>query len=279
LDLTKNLNSGSDSKEALDARSAGLIERLKTSETQYSALLARYSPEKIDRLIKALDAYKYGLNASAPIICLGPERCPFFYACPIGNGVSVDRVTGKKKPLYDSIEDFPVGNQCILEKVFIEQRLIDYVQEFSIDPARPSELALINDLALVDLYKQRCTLFLAGGDKEGEGLEFMKKDLLFNPETGEQTGESNKEHPVMSIMDRLEKRRHKILEELIATRKSKADIAAKFTQAPDASKLLKEIELLRKVIDAGNKIVETSTLTVKEQDSKSDSDKDFIPIE
>jgi len=184
---------------------------------------------------------------------MGPQKCPFFHACPIGEGVTIDEVTGKKIPIFDDLDDFPMGDQCIAEKVFIEQRLLDYIDEFDIDPNKPSELSLINDLALVDLHKQRAVLFLAAGDREGEGMDFQKIDIMFSAETGAEIGRAYKEHPVIQIIDRLEKRRHKILEELIATRRSKADVAAKFSNVNQSSQLIDEIARIRELITTKDK--------------------------
>lgn len=227
-------------------RQKELFTKLKASDTQYELLLQKYSVKKINKLKKSLDNFKYGYHASAPVVCLGPEKCPFYHACPVGDGYKADGLGGKI-PVYDSVSDFPIGDQCILEKVYIEQKLIDYLTEFDVDPGSASELSLINDLALLDLYKQRCVLFLAAGDKQSEGLDFLKVDLMFD-ENGNETSRSYKEHPVMGIIERLEKRRHKILEELLATRKGKLTILAKIKKSEDSSKLLDELEKIRNVI-------------------------------
>lgn len=233
--------------EKRKARQNMLIDKLKTSSTQYKYLTSKFNEEKLSRLIQSLEAFKYGYNASAPLICLGPEKCPFFHACPIGNGIKVNNMN-KKIPLYDDINDFPIGDQCIMEKVFIEQKLIDYIQEFDIDPNKASEVGLVNDLALIDLHKNRCVLFMAAGDKEGEGVDFMKVDITFGQVAGLEA-KAYKEHPVIGIIEKLEKRRHKILEELIGTRKSKAAIMAKFHTANESSKLLDELERVRRAIE------------------------------
>lgn len=76
----------------------------------------------------------------------------------------------------------------------------------------------------------------------------MKIDVSFDPKSG---GESKgyREHPVINIIDRLERRRHKILEELIGTRKGKALMAARFSTGVQDGALLQEIEKVRKAIE------------------------------
>lgn len=227
-------------------RQKELFTKLQASDTQYKNLIEKYSVKKLNKLKKSLDNFKYGYHASAPVVCLGPNKCPFYHACPIGDGFKTD-ITGSRIPLYDSLEDFPIGDQCILEKVYIEQKLIDYLTEFDVDPKSASELSLINDLALLDLYKQRCVLYLAAGDKQAEGIDFLKVDLMFD-EDGHETSRSYKEHPVMGIIERLEKRRLKILEELLATRKGKLTIISKIKKSEDDNKLLEVLEDIKKVI-------------------------------
>lgn len=235
--------------EARLVRQQELLNKISASENQYQYLITRYSPEKLEKIIKQLDNFKYGLNAAAPVICMGPNKCAFFHACPIGNGYAKDSKTGTRIPVYDDIEDFPIGDQCIVEKVYIEQKLIDYIQEFDVDPARPSELSLINDLALVDLYKNRAILIMAAGDRDGEGQDFMKADTTYMTGQSELETKAYKEHPLFSVVDKLEKRRHRILEELLATRRTKAAAAARFGTGIGASQLVTEIEKLRKAIE------------------------------
>ena len=200
--------------------------------------------------IEVQNEHTYCVNWILVHNCMGPLKCPFYHACPIGGGYSKDAKTGARIPLYDDINDFPIGDQCIVEKVFVEQKLIDYIQEFDIDPARPSELALINDLALCDLYKNRAVLFMAAGDKEGEGVDFMKVDTVdASGEAMSSQSRSYKEHPAFGVIDKLEKRRHKILEELLATRRAKATAVARFGAGAQTSQLMTEIEKLRKAIE------------------------------
>ena len=242
-------SSRSDQSEAKLIRQRDLLNKITASSDQYDKLLERYDEAKLKKLIKDLDNFKYGINAVAPCVCLGPDKCAFYHACPIGMGYSYNKINGSRTPLYDSIDDFPIGDQCIVEKVYVEQKLIDYIQEFDVDPARPSELALINDLALCDLHKNRAVLVMAGGDREGEGIDFMKVDTSTSVGAVSTESRAYKEHPIFGIIEKLEKRRHKILEELLATRKVRAVTAARFGTGIQTSQLMTEIERLRKAIE------------------------------
>lgn len=210
-------------------------------------LLMKMTPGAINRLNQSRKAYRYGLHASAPSICMGPDKCSFFQVCPFGYGFEIDEA-GTRKPVFDSIDNFPIGSACLMEVNLIEDKLISYINEFDIDPDSASELSLVNDLALIDLYKNRCVLFLSAGDRQSEGTDFLKVDLSFDPKHGTEIGRSYKEHPVLSIIERLEKRRFKILEELLATRRGKMTLASKLKKADDSSKMLNEIQKIREVV-------------------------------
>ena len=52
-------------------------------------------------------------------------------------------------------------------------------------------------------------------------------------------------HPVIDMIDRLEKRRERWLERLMETRKAKADFMVKMGETQNNSKVLSEIQALR----------------------------------
>lgn len=241
-------SSKQEADQAKLARQQDLLKTVQTSQQQYQHIIDNFTPEKLEKVLTTLEQFKYGSNIAAPIICMGPSKCPFYHACPLGNGYSYDPIKGKIA-LYDSLNDFPIGKQCIIERVFIEQKLLDYIQEFDVDPAKTSELSLINDLALLDLYKNRAILLMAGGDKSGEGTDFLSIDVGYS-EQGAKISESVKEHPLFTIIDKLEKRRMKVLEELLATRKIRAAAASKFGTMNQSSQLMVEIEKIRKAIES-----------------------------
>jgi len=228
-----------------------LFNNISLSEESNKKLFVKYNNKQVEKFKKTLNRYKYGLNASAPIICMGPEKCPFFHACPIGNGIKVDPVINKKVPIYDSLQDFPIGEMCSLELNFMEDRLKSYLNEFDVDPINASELALVNDLSLVDLYKNRCVLYLSAGDLQNEGIDFFKSEEAYDLQ-GNLINRKYQEHPILNVMEKLEKRRHRILEELIATRKSKMNIMVKIKESQEDSRMLTEIETIRKALESSD---------------------------
>ena len=210
-------------------------------EPEYKTYLERLSPEKRQRIVNSVNSIRHGLHAIAPMMCLGPSKCPIVEKCPIPDRNSEGTM------VFGSDENYPIGRECILEKFYMQQKIIEYVEHLNVDPANPVEMSVVNELALIDLYKNRALMIMSTGDKSGQGRDFMRIDVLGFNEAGE-TAESAKLHPAVDMMDRLEKRREKWLEKLMETRKAKAECAIKVGGARSESRILAEIQKLREAI-------------------------------
>lgn len=218
-----------------------------SNDTAYDKYLAKLSPEKLRRVQGRITAYKTGVYASAPILCFGPKKCPFLDKCPL-----VER-DDQGKLITGDDSDYPIGFECLMERSLVEQKTIDYVQYLDVDPTNPVEMSIVNELALIDLYKNRCLLVLSQGDKNGEGRDFLIRDVVAFNENGDRA-ENTKLHPVIDMIDRLEKRRERWLERLVETRDSKAKMLAKMQDNKTQSRVLEEISMLREAlysVDAG----------------------------
>ena len=223
-----------------------LLNKISTVDTDYERLLSAISERKRESLKKRLATISYSAGLTAPITCLGPNKCPFFQLCPLGNGVDKER-----RPIYEKEDLFPVGQACILERAFVEQRLISYLEEFNVDPNHISEMALVNDLITIDLQKTRALSILSLGDKNEFGRDFMATSFSYSdkPETaGAVTGEEYKEHPLMARIDALDKKRIAILDQLNATRKAKATIVGRFIEQATNSKYLEDLAEIKKAV-------------------------------
>ena len=71
--------------------------------------------------------------------------------------------------------------------------------------------------------------------------------------------ETTKLHPVIDMIDRLEKRRERWLERLMETRKAKSELMLKMGENKNNSKVLCEIQALRKAL---------SSVEIKEDDEE-----------
>ena len=217
------------------------IAEITRMEPEYQSYLDRLSPKKRQRIVNSVNSIRHGLHAIAPMMCLGPEKCPILQRCPIPDrDVEGKMVVGEES-------NYPIGRECILEKFYMQQKIIEYVEHLNVDPANPVEMSIVNELALIDLYKNRALMIMSAGDKSGQGRDFMRIDILGFNEAGD-TAESAKLHPAVDMMDRLEKRREKWLDKLMETRKAKAEWAIRVGGAHSESRILGEIQKLRAAI-------------------------------
>ncbi len=215
--------------------------RITDIDDSYLNYLDHLSPEKRERVINSANGTKMGLHNVAPITCLGPEKCPFFQKCPIPDA---DEHGFNKKGL---LTDYPIGKGCVLEQFFMQQKLHDYLVYLDIDPENPIEMSLANELATIDLYKNRSLILMSVGDKQGEGRDFLKVDIMGFSESGDPSTTS-KLHPAADMLDRLERRREKLLNSLLETRKAKSDWLLKLGDPQKEGKILSEIRTLRKAV-------------------------------
>ena len=229
-----------DSKEA---RQLEFFSTLSQTTNEYNNYLDKLSAKKLARIKRSVSAIKSGVHASAPLICVGPEKCPFIKKCPIPD-INPDGTLEHGDPT-----DYPLGRECVMEKFFVEQKIIDYLKYLDVDPTNPVEMSIVNELALIDLYKNRCLLVLAQGDKKGDGRDFMQTDVTGFNENGDRA-ETTKLHPIVEMIDKLERRREKWLDKLMETRKSKADFMLKVGDNNNNSRVLQEISQLREALYA-----------------------------
>lgn len=180
----------------------------------YTRWLEGTSTKTRERVQARVRAVKHGMSVTAPIFCLGPSGCPFFAACPIP----------EKPGVPGPIGDYPVGLQCVLEVEYVAQQVVDYIHKLDVDPADPVEMSLINELALLDLLRNRAVLVLASGDRRGHGRDLLTIDesiVGWSEDGTPLTSQSTKAHPAVDIMERHEKRRSRILEQFAATREKR----------------------------------------------------------
>lgn len=217
------------------------LETLGTHTTAYQKYLARLPPEKRARIIQSTRRLSHGLHAVAPLTCLGPDRCPFFSACPIP-----DRdLMGKALPTPP--EQYPMGLQCVMESEYMAQKVGEYAIHLGVESTNPVEMAMVNELALCDLLKNRIMMVISAGDKAGHGRDLMKIDITGMSENGV-PAENSKIHPALEYVDKIENRRTRLLDKMLATRKASMDLQIRMGSTDNSSKMLEEIRKLGMVI-------------------------------
>lgn len=218
-----------------------VIAQVAEVEEDYLEYFNSLPAEKKQRITNSVSRTQTGLQSVAPVMCMGPERCPFVERCPIPERNKEGNLD------YGPKKNYPIGRECVLEKFFMQQKIIEYLKHLNVDPNNPIEMSIVNELALIDLYKNRALMILSAGDRSSQGRDFMRIDIIGFNENGEKAEQASL-HPAVDMIDRLEKRREKWLEKLMETRKSKADWMAKMGGNNSESKILQEIQSLKNAL-------------------------------
>ena len=215
-----------------------------------------FSLEEVRRVRMHSLKMRTGIQAMAPILCLGPVKCPFSKRCPI-----VDRTKRRTDGALDfaaqDMTKFPLMRQCIFERDFMDFKRRQYMEEYDVDGNSATEMGMINKLAELDLYEYRATLILAQGDAEGEGLNLLKSQTAGSTAEGDELFRLEV-HPAFELKEKLHKMREDILRSMVGTRREQYKQAAALKEAQgndpstNVSALRERISKLEKenVIDA-----------------------------
>lgn len=224
------------------------INALSFGDEHYEKYIDNLSPEKRERIERSLLRRKHGMHTVAPITCTGPSACPFLNSCPIPERDDTGR------PIHGDEKDYPLYRPCVFEMTYLQQKIVDYLMHLQVDPSNPIEMAIVNELAIIDLYKQRGMLVLANGDKDGDGRDFLRQDIEESQgEHGMMIKKTTQLHPVVALLNTQESRRVKLLETLMETRKSKYDVSIRLGEVNTSSTIKGELENIRKLLENNSK--------------------------
>lgn len=202
-------------------------------------------PKLRERVGRKTNRLRHGLHALAPLTCRGPRECPFISHCPIPS--RQEKLTGE----YGPAEDYPVALPCVMEQTYQQQKILDYIQHLQVNPKDPIEMSIVNELSIIDLHKNRALMILSAGDRDAEGQDFLRRDTQWVQAGDEAVEQTNIAlHPAFDVLERLERRRERLHDRLLVTRKSKAEIDIKRGVAAEDSNLLKELQAVRKALGA-----------------------------
>lgn len=238
-----------DEREAVDQRRLAALKELASMSPEYTDYLNKISDVKRKRLLDEQKRMRNGLQAIAPLTCFGPAKCPFINNCPVATRTEDGQID------MEDLSDYPMYQPCVYEKLYMQQKVIDYVTYLEVDPSNPIEMAIVNDLAVIDLYKNRAMLVMGSGDRQGDGRDFLKQDRkLSQGEHGTMEEITTQLHPAAGYLDTLEKRRIKLTESLVETRRSRIDVALKQGTPNVTSQLVDELAAIKKALeDSGAK--------------------------
>jgi hypothetical protein len=235
-------------KQEITTKQEQLLQGLQEEESAYMDFLQRLKPEKRQRITNSLNRMRHGLHTVAPLTCMGPRKCPFINHCPIPS------VEEKQARAYGGDEDYPMMMPCVLETMYQRQKILEYVQHLEVHPDNPVEMAIVNELAIIDLYKNRALMITSEGDRDGEGRDFLRQDRDWK-EAGDEAYEvfTTALHPTFDVLDRLERRRERLLERLMETRQARANYDLKRGKVQEDSNVLKEIAAVRKYLEEASR--------------------------
>lgn len=157
-----------------------------------------FTPQEAASLNAFYGRMVWGINSVVALKCRGNE-CPFAKECP-----------------YVQMDKAPLGKPCLIEVDLLAYHTKKFMEEFEVDPNSHSELMLVQELSELMIYEMRVTRFLAE-DVEASTLSF--EEILTTPEGNEIS--TKVEHWAWGTKEKIKNRRMKILDSLMALRKSK----------------------------------------------------------
>ena len=178
-----------------------------------NVLSAYYTDKELEKINESMDEdsirtiqtamlnMKTGRYSSLPRVCAG-KKCPSAHVCPF---------------VQTNTEFRFIGKRCPVEIIRIEQ-LRETYREALEDSNLGSGLAnmnRVNDLIECDILIDRLNAYLSNTKEHGGG-EIIEITQMVNPKTGEEV-KSFAENPAMSSKMYLEKKKQKVLQDLILT--------------------------------------------------------------
>lgn len=186
------------------------------------------SNPELTKIRRRMSRLTTGASAAIPIVCPGPAGCPFAQKCPF---VLLDKERRQEDPVnFKSV--VPKGRECLVEIELLQNWTRVYAEEYGAEETSFTDLAMISELAEIELMLWRLNNNLAkpenadltqwsvvGIDKEGNSISKREVNTLFE------------------IKERLSNRKSRVIKLLVGDRqeKYKRDAALKLKDAGDAS--------------------------------------------
>jgi hypothetical protein len=178
-----------------------------------------------------------GAAAKVPLYCGGEKICPFAHECPF---VEIDKV--------------PVGRKCPIEMELMAFWTSRYMKEFAVESENHSEVGMITELVELDIYDLRASMILSRPE-----CAAMTKDVVVGVDDEGEPIVNKEVHKAWELKERVKKRKKKILESLVGTRKEKYKRDASLKRRSDKDPSTQVAELKRKL----EKARESNSLVVR----------------
>ena len=179
-----------------------------------------------------------GAAAKVPLYCGGEKICPFAQECA-----------------FVEIAKVPVGRKCPTEMELMAFWTASYMKEFEVDPENHSEVGMITEIAELDIYDLRASMILS----RPECAE-MTKDVVVGFDREGKPIVNKEVHKAWELKERVKKRKQKILECLVGTRKEKYKRDAALKRRSETDPSIQAVELRRKLYQVRQAAVDTGNI-------------------
>ena len=176
--------------------------------------------EKIRAAMKSLRTLEHGSHALTPMYCKG-DSCSYKHQCPL---------------LKAGIRDM-IGSPCPIEGHLLNLWTGKYINDLKIDENNLVETNLAAEIAKLDIYSMRINNRLAYED-------YISKQVVAINEEG-QPQYRDELHIAAQWEDMLSRRKLKLLDALLATRRSLAEVGGGSTSDPSTQAAM-AMKLVRK---------------------------------
>lgn len=196
------------------------------------------SPEQKVFIDEYFKRKSVGVVASLPLICKWDD-CPFKGDCP----------------LYSlKITPTPIGKQCPIEATLVANKVAHFQKEMGVGDQDYTDLTILKEMVMWEMMEVR-TLLELGQDPS------MSKEAVIGIDSDGEPMTREMANPLIIILEKAGKMKHKLRESLIATREAKDK--AKQRKQPDLSdmgiNIQKKIEEKRKLMQ----IAQNPTINIK----------------
>jgi len=196
--------------------------------------------DQVIRLKKHVANLKTGTYALVPLICSGVPVCPLGSICPF--------VEVKEDGELDiSASNFPLLQQCPVETVTMQAKIIELCREYKVNPQDVTDVAIITKIAELDIYDHRLSMTLASEDAQSLMVDSVTQ---VDQKTGAVFSEL-KMHPALDAKEKLARQRDSLVRSMLGTRSEKARIRGNKDNENDYAQKTSELMTLLKKIQEG----------------------------
>lgn len=194
--------------------------------------------EKIKAAMKSLRTLEHGAHALTPMFCKG-DSCSYKHQCPL---------------IKAGIRDM-IGSPCPIEGHLLNLWSGKYITDLKIDENNLVETNLAGELAKLDIYSMRVNNRLAYED-------FISKQVVAINEEG-QPQYRDELHVAAQWEDMLSRRKLRLLDALLATRRSLAEVGGGSTSDPSS-----QAAMAMKLVKKAQKNLQNQADTLKAESAK-----------